>query len=120
MNRPFYLRTQTNVAGDALIGRATSTPQDTLISPQPVYRQLGKRDLIYLTSAGRQVTADDYTVTFSPLSITEDQLQDKTAQFVLKSGADEEVLRILYVNSESFQGETAVIEVIARSVSDNG
>lgn len=120
MNRPLYLRTLTNPTGDALIGRVTATKNDTLITPQPPYRQLGKRDLIYLTSLGHQVTADDYSITFSPLSITEAQLQDKTAQLVLKSGSTEEVLRIIYVNADSFQATNVVIEVVARSVSNNG
>lgn len=120
MDRQFVLRTQTNSTGDELIGRETSTPVDTVVSPQPVYRQLGKRDLIYLTSNGRQVTADDYKITFSPLSVTLDQLKDPTLEFVLKSGLTEEVLKIIYVDPESYQGATVVITAIARSVSDNG
>jgi hypothetical protein len=120
MDRKVYLRTQSAPIGDSLIGRDTSTTTDILITPQPVYKKLGKRDLIYLSTQGKQVSGDDYMLTISPLSVTEDQLSDQSAEFVLKDAVGaEEVLRVIYVDNQAFQGETVLLTCIGRSVSHN-
>lgn len=120
MNLPMYIRTYQQGAGtDALIGRDTGTYTDTLLSPQPAYSQLGKRDVMFLTANGKQVSSDDYNITLSVNSISEDQLADPTMKFVLKDGTSEEVLRIIYEDSKGFQGLTVVRQVIARSVGNS-
>ena len=118
MDRTVYLRTYTQPPSqDSLIGRSTdvASPSDTLISPQPSYKQLSARDVMYLTNAGRKVSADDYKVNFSPLAVTEAQLSDPTSMLVLEGQhAMLEVLRIVYVNTTGYQGSVALISVVAR------
>lgn len=120
MDRLLYVRSYiTDPTQDALIGRSTPVFSDALVSPQPVYHQLAKRDVMYLTTSGKKVTADDFKVDFSPLCITEAILEDPTTELVLKSGSSEEVLRIVYTNSTGYQGAVALFSVIARSVGNN-
>jgi hypothetical protein len=119
MNNPLYLRTYLpDSGGDALIGRDTGTVQDTLISPPAAYQRIGTRELMYLTASGKKVSPDDFSVTLSADSITEEALRDPNTQFVIKEGTtEEEVLRIIYIDSKGFQGTTVAWLVIARSVS---
>lgn len=119
MANPIYVRTFTQLDGDPLIGRDTTQTTDTLLDPQPAYSQLSARDVVYLTSGGKRVTADDYRITLSPSSISESVLQDPTTQFVIKDGSSEEVLKIIYESGKGLQGTTVVWQVIARSVGNS-
>lgn len=103
--------------GDELIGvSGTITNFDTKFNPQPVYRQLGHRQAMYLSSASIQLVADDYKFTFPVTQVTEADFQDPRIRLVLSDGNGEEVLRILYINSEQFGGKDVVVNVFARSI----
>jgi len=120
MDRVVYIRSYTSdPTSDALTGRESSEFTDSLITPQPAYHQLAKREVMYLTNNGKKVSADDYKIDISPLAITDDILDDPTTEFVLKGNGSEEVLRIVYDNSVGYQGVTALYSVIARSVSNS-
>jgi len=103
--------------GDELIGvDGTITNYDTLFSPQPVYRQLGHRQAMYQSTASLQLVADDYKFTFPVTQVSEADFEDTRMRIVMADANGEEVLRILYVNSEQFGGMDVCINVFARSI----
>lgn len=121
MDRKVYLRTYTQTPGtDALTGRDAGTFTDTLIDPQPAYNQLSNRDIVFLGSMGKRVTANDYKIVLSGSSVSDDTLSDPTTQFVLKDTGGEEVLRIIDIDSKGVQGQTVARFVIGRSVNSSG
>lgn len=120
MSSPVYLRTYTpDPNGDDLIGRSSGSTSDSLFTPQPAYQRLGLRDVMYLTAGGKKVSPDDYKVTLSVDSISEDALRDPNTQFVIKDGTSEEALRIIYIDGKGFQGTTVAWLVIARSAASS-
>lgn len=117
MSKTVLLRTVTMTGGFPSIGRpGTRTSTDKTPNPQPVYRQLGNHIAMELSTAGKQYSANDYRIIFSPNAVKVTDLEDTNVCIILRDALGaEEILRIINVNSQSFQGQDVVIEVIARS-----
>jgi hypothetical protein len=117
MARRSLLRVTTTIGGDALtgVGIAYSTA-DTAFAPQPFYKQLGKREAMYLSSSGLQLVADDYKFIFPVGQITRAMLQAINIQIVLYDANGYEELKIIYVDSAMYGGSDVAITVVARSV----
>lgn len=117
MSRTAVLRVATITGGDSLIGHgSTLTNTDTVFDPQPVYRQLGHRQAMYLSTGSLKLVSDDYHFTFPVGANTEADFQGSETFLVLTDANGEERLKILYVNTESFGGADVVIFVFARSI----
>ena len=122
VNQVIYKRLVTT-SGDTLIGRATSTVIDTILSPQPSITQAGrqhlsgKRDAVetVINTEGR-VVRDDYILTISTTAVTADELANPNLFFVFKSGSAENVLFVMDYSPIEYQGTIIVHEVYARSV----
>ena len=127
MARTSYKRVTTTTGADDLIGRGgSSTSVDTLFDPQPIFRQLGHRQAMYLSTDSLQLVADDYKFTFPVTSgtpvggqVNEATFQDSDTYLVLTDANGEEVLRILYIVSEQYGGKDVVTNVFARSMGKN-
>jgi hypothetical protein len=116
MGRTSYLRTTKITAGDQLTGIGIVNSQnDVAFSPQPVYKQIGKRQAMYLTSASLQLVADDYKFTFPTSQVSKSSFQAPNTYIVFKDGNGTEELEILYIDSDMFGGSDVAITVYARS-----
>lgn len=117
MSRTSYKRVSTVTGGDELIGRGTTiTPVDTKFNPQPIYRQLGHRQAMYLSTATLQLVADDFKFTFPVTQVSQADFQGANTYIVLKDANGEERLRILYIATDDLGGKDLVINVFARSM----
>jgi hypothetical protein len=117
MARTSYKRVVTITGGDALIGRAeTVTNADTLFNPQPIYRQLGHRQAMYLSTSTTQLVADDFKFTFPATQVRVADFEGANTYIVLKDANGEERFRILYIDPTDYQGLDVVISVFARSM----
>ena len=117
MARTSYLRATTVTAGDQLTGVGiVTTTVDTLLSPQPVYKQLNKREIMYISAGTVQLVADDYKFVFPVGQATKAMFQATNAQLLLVDANGYENLKILYIDSAMFGGSDVVITVFARSV----
>jgi hypothetical protein len=117
MSRTSYKRITVMAGGDELIGvDGTVTNYDTLFSPQPIFRQLGHRQAMYLSTASVQLVADDYKFTFPMTQVSDADFEDPRIRLVLSDANGEEVLRILYINNEQYQGASVVVNVFVRSI----
>jgi hypothetical protein len=117
MARTSYKRVTTITGGDELIGRGGTTSHvDTLFNPQPIFRQLGHRQAMYLSTATLQLVADDYHFTFPVTQVSELDFQGANTTIVLKDGNGEESLRIVYIITDQFGGKDIVVNVFARSM----
>lgn len=117
MSRATYLRVTAVTAGDQLtgVGLVNSTA-DTLFAPQPVYKQLDKRQAMYLSTPSLQLVVDDYRFTFPVGQVTKATFQASNATLVLKDSNGYEGLKVLYIDSAMFGGKDVAITVFARSV----
>jgi hypothetical protein len=117
MARTTSKRITVDTGGDPLIGvDGTVTNYDTVFSPQPIYRQLGHRQALFQSSATLQLVADDYKFTFPVTQVSKEDFEDPRIRLVMADVNGEEVLRILYISSEDYQGADVVINVFARSI----
>lgn len=102
---------------DELIGRAgTVSNTDTLFNPQPIYRQLGHRQAMYLSGSSLQLVADDYKFTFPVTQVSKSSFEQANTYIVLKDDNGEERFRILYVITDDLGGQDLVISVFVRSI----
>jgi hypothetical protein len=93
--RTAYKRTITRTGGDVLIRRSVSVSYvDVELSPQPVFRRLGRSDLAQ--NVNKNVLLNDYSFVLSVNTITRDELINKDVVLVLKDvDSNEEVLRLI-------------------------
>jgi len=93
--RTAYKRTITRSGGNPAIGRSVSvTTQDVILSPQPVFRRLGRSDPTLLNN--KTVLIDDYSFVLSVNTISRSELISKDVVLVLKDESmNEEVLRLI-------------------------
>lgn len=120
MARTSYKRVTVVTGGDELIGRGGSSQNfDTKFTPQPIFRQLGHRQAMYLSTATVQLVADDYKFTFPVTQVTEADFQDPRVTLVLVDGNGEEVFRVLYINTDQYAGKDVVMSVFVRSIGHN-
>jgi hypothetical protein len=125
IDRTVYLRTVTRT-GDTLIGRAATTSYvDVVISPQPIFSQLGRerlsggRDTFQLikTASGKILTADDWEFLFSSDAMPLSTIQNPNVLLVLKNTLGvSEVFDILDFESTGFSGTDILLAVYCRSV----
>ena len=117
MARASYLRVTAVTGGDQLtgVGLTTSTA-DTLFSPQPFYKQLGKREAMYVSTPSLQLVADDYKFIFPPGQASKAMFQATNVQLILFDANGYEGLKIIYIDSAMFGGSDVAITVFARSV----
>jgi hypothetical protein len=120
MCRTSYLRVTSVTGGDVLTGAGVVTATaDTLFSPQPIFRQLGKREAMYLSPVATpvlQLVADDYKFTFPIGQATKQMFLASNVQIVLKDQNGYEGLKIIYIDTADFGGKNIAITVFARSV----
>ncbi len=120
MARTTYKRTTTRSGGDELIGiEGTVTNADTKFSPQPVYHQLGHRQAMVLSTPALQLVADDYKFIFPIAAVSfEDRrdFEDPNTYLLLLDQNGFESLRILYINTDMYQGRDVDVVIFARSM----
>ncbi len=124
-DRQVYKRTTARVGGDDLIGRAvTVTSTEVLLSPPPIYQRLGRNvvgnnvsaEMFISTSGTKDQIGVDYSILFSPSSITRNELADPNLTIVFKDASgNEEVFRITDYELQPFQGVDVEILAYLRS-----
>jgi hypothetical protein len=116
MARTSYLRTTVYTGADELIGRGGSSQNfDVLFNPQPVFRQLGHRQAMYLSTATCQLVSDDYHFTFPTTQFDVTAFEDPRVSLVLTDANGEETFRILYTDPVQYAGQDVAINVFVRS-----
>lgn len=116
MARTSYKRTTVFTGADELIGRGgTSQNFDELFDPQPIFRQLGHRQAMFLSTATVQLVSDDYQFTFPTTQVEVSDFEDPRVSLVLVDGNGEETFRIIYLDNSQYVGEDIVVSVFARS-----
>jgi hypothetical protein len=125
LTRTCYKRVITSTGGDALIGRPGSvTHVDTLLDPQPIFQELGRktvpggRDRVGITTeVDKQRVADDYRFLVSPTALSMDELAMPNLCLVLKDDAGvEDVMYIHDFTPVGLNDTVVAITVYVRSV----
>lgn len=99
-----FKRLTTSTGGDALTGRfSSSTTADTLLDPQPVYRQLGK-DAEVLNAVGLAVSGTTYEFIVSSTALSDTELAQSNLSLVQKDAANNVVLLFKIVGFTPVQG----------------
>ena len=99
-----YKRLTTSTGGDALTGRYGSiTTADTLLDPQPIYRQLGK-DAEVLNAVGLAVSGTTYEFLVSSTALSDVELAQKNLSLVQKDAVGTQVLAFKIVGFTPVQG----------------
>lgn len=96
-----FVRTYT-ITGDELLGYEKATEVDTLLDPQPIYKELGE-DLVL--SDGKVIPAGAYRFLVSGNSITLADVKNPKLRIVLKNddGSEVEVFQLMHYTTPNYQ-----------------
>jgi hypothetical protein len=123
-DRIVYKRAVTTGSGDALIGRATSSTVDTILSPQPTYTRLARYDVgpgsrsEMLAQGSKQEVANMYAFICSPTAMSLAELDGGLTYLVLvDASSNKEIFEITDYDPVAMGGVDIMFMVYAKSIS---